>query len=99
MDKNTIYGLILMALIFLGFMWLGPKHDKTMESESAATEQTLADSPSETAPDALSANEMEWLKRNVASNGDLKVLEDGTRVYTHKDGALDVTLRGDSIYG
>ena len=98
MDKNTIYGLILMALIFLGFMWLSPKDEQPTESQAPLAEQTQADAP-QAGADSFSATEMEWLRRNIASHGDVKVLDDGTRVYTHSDSALDLTLRGDSVYG
>lgn len=51
MDKNTIYGLILMALIFLGFMWLSPKPEQTTDTSGPETEQT-ADAAASTRPDA-----------------------------------------------
>ncbi len=98
MDKNTIYGLILMALIFLGFMWLSPKPEQTTDTSGPETEQT-ADAAASTRPDALSANELEWLRNNIAANGDASVAEDGKRVYTHTDAAMDLTLAGDSLYG
>lgn len=99
MDKNTIYGLILMALIFVGFMWLSPKNEQSAESSSpAATEQAAAENAA-TRPDALSANELQWLKNNIAANGDTSVNEEGQRVYTHRDSSMDLSLCGDSIYG
>lgn len=99
MDKNTIYGLILMALIFLGFMWFGPKKDQTNTTDPVATEQTEAAGNLSGAVDALSDNETQWLKQNILANGDVTMLEDGSRAYTHKDASMDITLRGDSIYG
>ena len=98
MDKNTIYGLVLMALVFLGFMWLQPKKEQTPDAGADATEQTSAQQPA--GYDTLSANDLEWLKKNLAANGDATVDEEsGRRVYTHSDGEFALTLDGDSLYG
>ena len=97
MDKNTIYGLVLMALVFLGFMWLQPKNEETTPATDAATEQ--AETPATVGYDSLSSNEMEWLKSNLAANGDVTVSDNGTRTYRHADETLDLTLAGDSVYG
>lgn len=98
MDKNTIYGLVLMALVFLGFMWLQPKNEQMEDNQSQADiEQT-----SETAVaayDSLGSNEIEWLKNNLAANGDVKVLDNGVRVYSHTDDNMSLTLEGDSVTG
>lgn len=98
MDKNTIYGLVLMALVFVGFMWLQPKKEATADTDQAATEQS-ATKPNATGYEVLSDNEAEWLKKNLAANGDAVVNADGRRVYTITDANFALTLDGDSIYG
>ncbi|MDE6330559.1 MAG: membrane protein insertase YidC [Muribaculaceae bacterium] len=98
MDKNTIYGLILMALVFLGFMWLQPKPE-TVDAGRETTTAESATRPNATGYDALSATETDWLRKNLAANGDVKTLDDGRRVYTHTDATFALTLDGDSIYG
>ena len=37
MDKNTIYGLLLMAAIFFGFMWLQPKNENLTHRKTRQT--------------------------------------------------------------
>lgn len=97
MDKNTITGLVLMALVFLGFMWLSPKNEETEEvnrTDIPATEQPAA----ALGFDTLSQNEMEWLRGNLAAHGDVKATEAG-REYTYSEDGLNLTLKGDSVYG
>ena len=36
MDKNTVIGLLLMAAVFFGFMWLSPRQTP---SEDSGTEE------------------------------------------------------------
>ncbi|MDE6273036.1 MAG: membrane protein insertase YidC [Muribaculaceae bacterium] len=96
MDKNTIYGLVLMALVFVGFMWLQPKKEPAKESNTP-TEQVA--NQQSAGYDSLSANDLEWLKKNLAANGDVNVTESGRRVYTHSDREFNLTLDGDSLYG
>ena len=67
MDKNTIYGLLLMAAVFLGFMWLSPKNDNPTEPQKepeAKEAQTAAKGA-----DALSPEEKGWLVNNINTNG------------------------------
>ena len=44
MDKNTLNGLLLMAAVFLLFMWLSPKgKEEAKDAETTAkTEQTAS---------------------------------------------------------
>lgn len=97
MDKNTLNGLLLMCAVFALFMWLSPKEqapDQKAESPEAVTQ-----TPVGAAVDSLSATEREWLVKNIADNGTATLLSDSTRVYTLRQGDMDLTLRGDSIYG
>lgn len=97
MDKNTIYGLLLMAAVFLGFMWLSPKNDNPTEpqKEPAAKEaQTAAKGA-----DALSPEEKGWLVNNINTNGESVVLPDSTHAMRYQDGSIDLTAVGDSVFG
>ena len=38
MDKNTITGLVLIGLLFLGFMWLSPEPEQTQSSNDITTQ-------------------------------------------------------------
>ena len=98
MDKNTIYGLLLMAAIFFGFMWLQPKNENPDAQKNATDDAPAAQSASSGA-DSLSASEREWLVSNIAENGTVKVLADSSRVTTIDENGLHLTLRGDSISG
>ena len=45
MDKNTMYGLLLMGAVILGFMWLNqpdPKPDSIAPAEQITAEQAEA---------------------------------------------------------
>ena len=98
MDKNTIYGLLLMAAIFFGFMWLQPKNENPDAQKNATDDAPAAQSASSGA-DSLSASEREWLVSNIAENGTVKVLADSSRVTTIDENGLHLTLRDDSISG
>ena len=85
MDKNTIYGLILMALVFFGFMWLTPRE--------------TPEPPTDTAADSLTETEREWLVKNIAETGEQVVLADSTRAARLTQGAVSLTAAGDSLWG
>jgi YidC/Oxa1 family membrane protein insertase len=97
MDKNTLNGLLLMCIILAVFMWLTPGGDKNDQSATGADEVT------ETVPasslDSLSSAEREWLVKNITDNGTITTLSDSTRVYSLNSNGMNLTLRGDSIYG
>lgn len=96
MDKNTIYGLILMALVFFGFMWLSPKPEQTPDQQQK--EQVEAhQAPTET--DSLTTTEREWLISNISDNGVKAAGADSTAAIHLTQGAIDMTLRGDSVSG
>ena len=97
MDKNTIYGLLLMAAVFFGFMWLTPRNeaDKTPADDKSATPQEAA----ATGPDQLTDVEREWLVNNIREHGETAVLGDSTRIFRINENGVDLTVRGDSVYG
>ncbi len=67
MDKNTAYGLILMALVFFGFMYFTTP-DKSIAEEQAQTEKSVSDNQT-TASTVFTDTEREWLAKNILSNG------------------------------
>ncbi len=97
MDKNTTYGLLLMALVFIGFMWFGPKNDKPAPEDHKEALHQEASAPK--GADALSAEENGWLIDNIAENGEAVTLPDSTRAVRFRQGGIDLTLRGDSVSG
>ena len=97
MDKNTVNGLLLMILVFCVFMWLTPKQEQPApeaESPDVATETPVA-----TTIDQLSATERGWLVQNIQANGTVAIGNDSTRTYSLNQDGMNLTLRGDSIYG
>ncbi|MDE5813767.1 MAG: YidC/Oxa1 family insertase periplasmic-domain containing protein, partial [Muribaculaceae bacterium] len=97
MDKNTAYGLILMALVFFGFMYFTSPDPATVE-EQAQTEQTVADN-TPTAAALFSDNERDWLAKNIMTNGTPVATDNGTPAVALNSGDVHLTLAGDSIYG
>ncbi|MDE5869671.1 MAG: YidC/Oxa1 family insertase periplasmic-domain containing protein, partial [Muribaculaceae bacterium] len=97
MDKNTLNGLLLMAAVFLLFMWLSPKgkeEAKNDNNDKAATEQVAQSST-----DLLSETETEWLVNNISNNGNVTFLTDSSRVTNLSQAGVNLSLKGDSIYG
>ncbi|MDE6856420.1 MAG: YidC/Oxa1 family insertase periplasmic-domain containing protein, partial [Muribaculaceae bacterium] len=97
MDKNTVYGLVLMALVFFGFMYFTSPDPAAVE-EQAQTEQAAADK-TPTAAALFSDTEREWLAKNILSNGTPVATENGASAVALQSGDVDLTLVGDSIYG
>lgn len=98
MDKNTIFGLILMAVVFFGFMWLSPKENEKKDSTADVTPTEQVEQASMVA-DTLSAQEQQWLRDNIAKNGVPVTLPDGRNAMKMQESGVDLTLVGDSLYG
>lgn len=98
MDKNTIYGLILMALVFAGFMWLSPKPENGGDTGASSRASAETEQPA-LLPDSLSGQEKEWLAANIRSNGEPVSLPGGGVGSRLSDPAMQLTLAGDSISG
>lgn len=98
MDKNTVNGLLLMAVVFALFVWLSPKPTETEKVESKNA-QTAQATDTATVPDSLTATEMQWLVKNISDNGTVTTMPDSSRVTRLQQGSLDLTLKGDSVYG
>ncbi|MDE6631851.1 MAG: YidC/Oxa1 family insertase periplasmic-domain containing protein, partial [Muribaculaceae bacterium] len=97
MDKNTVYGLILMALVFFGFMYFTSPDPATVE-EQAQTEKSVTESQP-TAAAVFTDTEREWLAKNILSNGTPVASEDGRTVVELNSNGVHLVLAGDSIYG
>ncbi len=96
MDKNTLNGLLLMFLVFALFMWLTPKEQP---ADNAPDPEVAAQTPVATSVDSLTSAEREWLVKNISDHGHVRVLADSTRVYTLNQDGMNLSLRGDSVYG
>lgn len=95
MDKNTLYGLLMMAAVFFAFMYFSPKEEQPTDGPNANITETT---PAPTSADALSANEMEWLRANIREQGTPSV-QGETRIYTLSQDGVNLTLTGDSVQG
>lgn len=96
MDKNTLNGLLCMLAVILIFFWLQPKNEENTQLNDTPVEQGT---PVATSIDSLSQTERGWLVNNIIENGVPETLSDSTRAYHLMQGALNLTLAGDSIYG
>lgn len=98
MDKNTVRGLILMAVVFLAFLWLSPRND----NQQPAARQQEAEKAAAANPDNLqpfTQTEMDWLKKNVMASGSDVTLPDSTHGVRVADKTLQLTYASDSVYG
>ena len=100
MDKNTIIGIILMAVVFFGFMWLSPKqNDKKGGATDGGKATEQQDTQATMRADSLSGQEMEWLRGNIKSHGTPVTLADGRNAMKVNEDGVDLTLSGDSLFG
>lgn len=97
MDKNTGIGLLLMAVVFFGFMWLSPRN--VPESEPEENESVQSNAPHASSVDSLSATEREWLVKNIIEHGEQVVLADSTHAARLIDGNVNLLAVGDSVRG
>ncbi len=97
MDKNTGIGLLLMAVVFFGFMWLSPRN--VPESEPEERENVQSTAPHASSVDSLSATEREWLVKNIIEHGEQVVLADSTHASRLIDGNVNLLAVGDSVRG
>ncbi len=98
MDKNTITGLLLLALVFFGFMWLSPKDDGSADTAKQEQQSSSRDTAAATT-EPLSATEREWLVKNIAENGVAARQPDSTYIYTLDNKEMNLSVAGDSIWG
>ncbi|MDE6836214.1 MAG: hypothetical protein K2J03_04570, partial [Muribaculaceae bacterium] len=70
MDKNQLNGLLLMAAVFLLFMWLMP--NKKQEQNDSRDDKASTEQVSNLAAQPFGANEKEWLVNNISNYGTVK---------------------------
>lgn len=99
MDKNTIYGLVLMALVFFAFTWLTPKKENVESADSSSEQIEQTSTATSSATDALSPAEHEWLVKNIRTYGEPVKEENGSIVYNYHENGVDLTEKNDSVYG
>ncbi len=99
MDKKTLQGLVLIGLVFIVFMWLSPKQDERTTPERQELEQVAEDEAEAALPDLLSEQEQEWLRENIADNGTVTRLEDGSQAKLLTDSDYRLMLKGDTLSG
>ena len=99
MDKNTVYGLVLMALVFFGFMWLNTPNPDTIEQQEKTEQAVDQQQQQQTAAVVFSDTEREWLAKNILTNGTPVATEDGASAVAINGDGVNLTLMGDSIYG
>lgn len=97
MDKNTISGLILMALVFFGFMYFTKPDAETAEQQQ--TEKYAPKAETETATSIFSPTENEWLAKNIITYGTPSADAEGKSIVRVCSNGVDLSLAGDSIYG
>lgn len=97
MDKNTLTGIVLIALLFLGFMWLTPKPEPT--AQPITENQEVVQQPVTLGADSLTASELGWLKENIRSNGMTAANGDSVATTTLSSVNYNLSLRGDILSG
>ena len=97
MDRNTRLGLLLMALVFFGFMFWGPKDQIKVEPEEPV--QTQAKATAAQMLDSLSPSERTWLVKNIMANGEPVMTADSSYVMHFSNGNVDLTAKGDKVTG
>lgn len=90
MDRNTLTGLVLMAAILFGFMYLNkPDATQNMEADVAHMEQTAENaSPTTTVTDTITPADLASLREAILSAG--TVQSDGSHRLT--TAAVDLTV-------
>lgn len=99
MDKNTVYGLVLMALVFFGFMWFNTPDQSEIREQLKTEEATADNQQQQTAAAIFTDTEKEWLAKNILTNGTPVASEDGSSAVALNSNGVNLTLKGDSIYG
>lgn len=91
MDKNTIWGLVLMAAIFFGFMYCNkPSQEQIQQQQQSAATSTEQQAPTLSGADLLAPAQMSHLRQAVLSLG-------SDSAYT--DQALNLRLTSAGVEG
>lgn len=97
MDKNTIWGLVVMAAVFFAFMYFSPRDKQPTDNVSGQTEQSAAQAEPEADP--LTQTDYDFLRANLRDNGTPVATDGGSRAYTLTQGPVSLRLDGDSVSG
>ena len=93
MDKNTITGLVLMAAVMFGFLWLSKPSEADIAAENARREQAQAAKTTTDTPDiVLAPAARPALVAGVRSMG--TKAEDGRVVFTNSNFNLNIDSLG-----
>ena len=93
MDKNTITGLVLMAAVMFGFLWLSKPSEADIAAENARREQAQAAKTTTDTPDiVLTPADSAALVAGVRSMG--TKAEDGRVVFTNSNFNLNIDSLG-----
>jgi YidC/Oxa1 family membrane protein insertase len=112
MDKNTILGFALIALIFIGYMQLTKPNEKELAAnkryndsialvEQNKVEQAIKSSNQAVIKDTLAANDTTSIKKTLDALGDFSASAQGVeKFYTLENELVKVTLsnKGGRIY-
>ncbi len=97
MDKNTLLGMLLMAAVILGFMWLNQpseaerQREREQAEQMAASESQLSADTNILTPDSVSAAEKQTIVSTVLAFG----VADSTGSYTLSASDANITLATD----
>lgn len=100
MDKNTISGILLIAAVFLIFMWLSPREEQ--QQIVAETEQTDVANNQEAStllPDTLNADQIGWIRESIAERGETVTLASGKPAKRVSGIGYELILCGDTLTG
>ena len=103
MDKNTLIGLLLMAGIIFGFMWLNQPSEEEIAAARAKQEQVLAEQEREAIakaqeaarPDSVSADERNAVVSTIKKIG----VADSAGVVRYSTEEVNLVVSGDAISG
>lgn len=103
MDKNTLLGLLLMAAVIFGFMWLNAPSDEEIAAAREKQEQQIREQQKRAeeqavkalAPDSVSASERDAVLNTIKVLGKA----DSTGNVTYSNPTLTLRITDEKIYG
>lgn len=106
MDKNTLWGMLLMGAIIFGFMYLQKPSEEELAKQRQQAEQLAAeeqqkatDADNVLSIDSVSPAEIETLRNTIKQFGATDTVN-GTTLYKLNTGDLNLTLNpADNVVG
>jgi len=95
MDKNTLWGVICMAAIFFGFMYLNKPSQEDLDRQNAAQTTSAAAQQAPAPADSLDARAKSSLADAVRRLG----VADANGSYTYRDARFDLTVDSTDLRG